>query len=559
MRAVLYSTSMIFVEHAQRISMAEAAALLSSHDALQRDHRALQHDYAALKADFARALKRIDWLQQHLFGSKSERRIVEDGTYQMNFGADFEHVPEETIPETRTVPAHERKVSRKNPLDGAVCDTGLRFGPQVPVEEIRVAPREIEGLAPDAYEIIDEKVTHKLAQLAGSYVVLKYIQPVIKRKDSGAILSAPAPAAVLEKSYADVSFLAAALIDKFVYHQPLYRQHQKLEHNGIVLARGTLTSATQRAIGLLEPIYDALFASVLNSLILAMDETPTKAGRAGPGKMKTGYFWPIYGDQDEVVFPFFDNRRHENVATLLKGFKGTLLTDGYAAYDRYAAQQKILDDPPDPQDPRFVHAHCWVHLRRMFLAAEQEHPDKARQALEFIRTLYRHEEDSREKKHEATAKRAYRQHHSAPVVHAFFAWLTQQQQDDTLLPRDAFTAAMNYALTHRDSFEVFLDQPELALDTNHLERTLRVIPMGRKNWNFCWTELGAKQVGIIQSLLVSCKLHGVNPYDYLVDVLQRVGQHPASRVHELTPRLWKQHFAANPLRSALYWARNPQR
>ncbi len=68
----------------------------------------------------------------------------------------------------------------------------------------------------------------------------------------------------------------------------------------------------------------------------------------------------------------------------------------------------------------------------------------------------------------------------------------------------------------------------------------------------CWTELGAKQVGIVQSLLTTCRLHDINPYDYLVDVLQRVGQHPSCRVAELTPRLWKQHFAANPLRPDLY-------
>ena len=74
----------------------------------------------------------------------------------------------------------------------------------------------------------------------------------------------------------------------------------------------------------------------------------------------------------------------------------------------------------------------------------------------------------------------------------------------------------------------------------------------RKNWNFCWTELGAKQVGIVQSLITTCRLHEIDVYTYLVDVLQRVGQHPASRVAELTPRLWKQHFAANPLRSALH-------
>jgi IS66 C-terminal element len=64
--------------------------------------------------------------------------------------------------------------------------------------------------------------------------------------------------------------------------------------------------------------------------------------------------------------------------------------------------------------------------------------------------------------------------------------------------------------------------------------------------------LGARHVGIIQTLLVTCRLHDIDPYPYLVDVLQRVGQHPAARVAELTPRLWKQHFADNPLRSDLY-------
>jgi transposase len=76
--------------------------------------------------------------------------------------------------------------------------------------------------------------------------------------------------------------------------------------------------------------------------------------------------------------------------------------------------------------------------------------------------------------------------------------------------------------------------------------------MGRRNWLFTWTELGAKHVGIVQSLLTTCRLHEINPYDYLIDVLQRVGEHPASGVAELTPRLWKRHFAADPLRSDLY-------
>jgi transposase len=113
------------------------------------------------------------------------------------------------------------------------------------------------------------------------------------------------------------------------------------------------------------------------------------------------------------------------------------------------------------------------------------------------------------------------------------------------------TKALAYARERRDGLMLYLDDPDVEIDTNSLERALRAIPMGRKNWLFCWTEVGAKQVGIVQSLLVTCKLHGIDPYDYLVDVLQRVGEHPASRGHELTPRLWKQLFAHQPLRSPL--------
>ena len=75
--------------------------------------------------------------------------------------------------------------------------------------------------------------------------------------------------------------------------------------------------------------------------------------------------------------------------------------------------------------------------------------------------------------------------------------------------------------------------------------------MGRKNDLFCWTELGAEQRGLLQSLMVTCRLQGINPYTCLVDVLQRVGLHPASQVEELTPRVWKTRFADTFLTSDL--------
>jgi transposase len=195
-----------------------------------------------------------------------------------------------------------------------------------------------------------------------------------------------------------------------------------------------------------------------------------------------------------------------------------------------------------------------AHSRRAFFDAQGANPEGAHEALEQIRVFYEIEEEIRKQKLTGQNKRLHRLTHSKPRVDAFFDWVERQFQKQGLLPSSPFTKALNYVRERRLGLEVFLSDPDVPIDTNHLERTLRVIPMGRKSWLFCWTEVGAEHVGIIQSLIATCRLQGIDPYTYLVDVLQRVGQHPAARVAELTPRLWKQHFAANPLRSDLQLA-----
>ena len=142
-------------------------------------------------------------------------------------------------------------------------------------------------------------------------------------------------------------------------------------------------------------------------------------------------------------------------------------------------------------------------------------------------------------------------------MEAFFAWCKEQRQRPDLLPRNPLASALHHA-THREAgLRVFLDDPEVSIDSNHLERSLRPIPTGRRNWLFAWTELGAQRIGVIQSLLVTCQLQGVDPYTYLVDFLQRVAEHPAKRVTKLTPRVWKTTFADHPLRSDLARTRAP--
>jgi transposase len=155
---------------------------------------------------------------------------------------------------------------------------------KVPVEVIAVANEEAAGLDPADFEVIGEKVSYRLAQRPGSYVILKYVRPVIKLRAGQTLACPPAPAGVLDGCRADVSFIAGMIIDKFAYHQPLYRQHVKLQDSGINVSRAWITKLMPVAVSLVEPIFNAQLESVRRSRVIAMDETPIKAGRAGQGR-----------------------------------------------------------------------------------------------------------------------------------------------------------------------------------------------------------------------------------------------------------------------------------
>jgi transposase len=509
---------------------ADIAAILRSKD-----------ETIALQAEQIEALRhQLKWFERQIFGQKSERFIAELNPQQLYLGQ--LPIPEAPPEKRKSVPAYTRRVATK---DGADTAESLKFFDEsrVPVRSIHLEHPDIVGKNPQQYEIIGEKISYRLIQNPGSYEILKVHRPVVKIKDSQQIRCAPAPAGVIEDSRADVSFIAGVLVDKFAWHIPLYRQHQRLQAGGIDVSRPWLTQISQKGISLLAPIYAAQYASVLSSRVKAMDETPIRAGRSGHGKMNTGYFWPVYGELDEVCFPFHTSRSHDYVSTALgltQAPGSVLLTDGFAAYERYAEKTGL------------THAQCWAHTRRHFENALENEPAGVEEALIQIQALYAVETRIRDQNLSGEAKQIHRLTHSKPKIEIFFDWVDRQLERQGFTPTHPFIKALVYAKDRRLGLEVFVTDPDVPIDTNHLERALRVIPMGRKSWLFCWTELGAKHVGIIQSLIVTCRLHGIDPYTYLIDVLQRVGQHPASRVAELTPRLWKTLFADKPLRSIAY-------
>jgi transposase len=512
----------------------------------QEDSRSLlainqlqQEKIETLEKKLDEAEQLLSWFKQQLFGQKSEKRVFFEDPRQLFLG-ELLGASKPTEQKQVAVKEYQRGKAKKQPLEGSPEDSGLRFGPDVPVEEVIIPNPEIEGLASEDYQVVEEKATYRLGQLPGAYVVLKFVRQVVKVKDSGELLCPAAPPAVIPGGYADVSFIAGMLIDKFIYHLSLYREHQRLHDTGIIVSRGMLSSLAHRVIELFVPIYKAQYKSILSSTLAIMDETPMKVGGMKKGELKTTYFWPILGDKDEIVFPWCESREHHHAAALLNGFSGILLTDGYAAYEQYAAKTQDI-----------IHAQCWNHTRREFIKALESEPVLANEALDFIGTLYGNEKQICTLELQEQNKYIHRQQHSKPVVERFFLWLEDTLNKQLLLPSNRFTKAANYALNRQEALQVFLRFPEVPLDTNSEERQNRCIAMGRKNWNFCATELGAFYVGVIQSILRTCILQGVNPWHYLVDVLQRVQGHPPQEMDLLTPRLWKEHFAQNRLKSPL--------
>ena len=240
-------------EEALRSLIALAERLASDNARMAVTIAAQEGRIAELAAQVAALTAQIVQLQRDLYGSRSERRREGEDGSDDDRGADGKDRRRGGRP------------GRKKERGDAVNDTGLRFNENAPVIDIAVTPPEIEGLSEDDYEVVSERVHCRLAALEWRHVVIRYRHLTVKIRETGALAGAPAREGVFKNSCADVSFVAALLIDKFLWHLPLHRQHRMLAAAGITVNRGSLSLWANWAIALLKPIHDAQWRSVLES------------------------------------------------------------------------------------------------------------------------------------------------------------------------------------------------------------------------------------------------------------------------------------------------------
>ena len=307
----------------------------------------------ALKLQVAELQRQLDWFKRQIFGTKSER-IIPDAQ-QLHLGQVLGEMPPQAAspqPE-QTVPPHKR---RKAQSDFAEDHAGAFFdASKVPVETITCPALRRRGSPPSSMRLSARRSATVWPSVRAA-MWFKRMRPIIKRLDTQTLHCAPAPTGVLEGSRADVSFIAGVLVDKFRWHLLLYRQHQRLLDAGLTLSRPWLTQLVQQAARLLTPIVDAQLASILAGHVITMDETPIKAGQAGGGKMKATYFWPVYGDHDEVCFPHFTSRRAEHVQQVL----GCARPGGGLAERRLRGLCALCEQ--NGHHPRAVLGACQAHI-----------------------------------------------------------------------------------------------------------------------------------------------------------------------------------------------------
>ncbi len=491
-----------------------------------------QAQYDDLLARYQQLGFRLQQLERMVFGAKSERYVPERSPGQLSLfgqGATPDAAPV-------TVPAHERKGVKRT-------ERPVRL--QLPGH----LEREETVIEPDVDTTnmvrIGEERTEMLAYTPPKLTVKVIVRPKYapqKTRENPAdpvtIHIAPLPSRFIDKCIAHESLLTSILTDKYVDHPPLYRIAARFERQGVTVPRSTMGGWIAQSADQIVVVYNKLMALVLGSNYLQVDETrmevlangPPKRRKGGkPKKRKThrGFMWGYLGVHEKLVFFDYDpTRQATNPAERLKGFTGTLQTDAYDVYDQVRKAY-----------PELTHYHCLNHARRGFEKALAGDARRAGHALEEFQLLYAIERRAREENWDTQKIKRIRQEEARPILERLFGWMETELPG--LRPKGPMAQAMGYMLKRKERMSHYLTDGSLLIDTNPVENAFRPIAVGRRNYLFAGSHEGAQRAAIFYSLFACCKLHEVDPAEWLADVMKRLPEHPVNQVEKLLPHLWK--------------------
>lgn len=464
-----------------------------------------------LKArQFAAKTERMNAVQRQLFEETMAADQADLEAQLEALKADFK-VPGNTPdadtrrkPKRQALPEHLKRVDHHHEPENTTCGCG------------------------QAMVRIGEDVSERLDIIPTQFFVHRHIRGKWACKCCQTLAQEPVDPQIIDKGMPTAGLVAHTTVSRFVDHIPYYRQEQINARSGVYTPRSTLASWSGQAGAAVLPLYAAHRDFVLSCAVVHADETPVAMLDPGAGKTKRAYIWAYarsgFDVSPGVVYEFCLGRGAKYPLEFLKGWSGTLISDGYGVYDQVLKQETR------------VGAACFAHSRRKFdeLVKDNLSP-VGTQAIQRIAALYQIERQV--KGLSAEDRLSIRQSTSKPLCEDLHAWLILERQR---VPEGSATAkAIDYSLNRWAALTTYLADGNVQIDNNHIENLVRPWAMGRKAWLFAGSELAGQRAAIIMSLLQSAKLHGHDPWAYLRDVLTRLPSHMNSRIEELLPHRWQ--------------------
>lgn len=397
----------------------------------------------------------------------------------------------------------------------------------LPVIEERIVPDEVAACGGIGWRELEPEVTERLAYRRARFQVIRTTRTKWVRvtddeaTPKGLIVAAPVPDWALPSMMADPSVIAEIAMNKYGFALPLHRQERMTELRGFPLARSTQYDWCEYGAVKLAGIVAAMHAeSILDSFLIATDATsaPVRA----PGGSIHWHIFVFISDVGHIVFRAVRHHDSASIGKLLQGFKGRLLSDASSIYDGL----HLIG---------IIELACWAHVRRYFWKATLTETALAYEALSIIGALFKVIAESN-RISSMSERGAFRVKHATPLVDVFDAWMEQARTRAE--PGGRVEKALNYATNLRDARRAFLADPRLKLHNNDSERALRPLKKGLDNWMHFETKAGLEIYTVYRSLIASCAVNRLNPYDYLEEVMRLVRHWPNDRLIELSPKYW---------------------
>jgi transposase len=532
---------------ALRAALAAAEARAAMAEARTAEALRAQADLSAAEALIATLKLEIEKLKRAIYGQKSERKArlldqlelrleeLEAAATEDDLAAELAAAQAKT-----TVRAFERRRPARKP-----------FPDHLPRERVVIeAPTACGCCGSDRIVKMGEDITETLEVIPRQWKVIQTVREKFTCRDCEKITQPPAPFHPTPRGWAGPSLLAMIIFEKFGQHQPLNRQAERYEREGVDLSLSTLADQVGACAAALAPLHALIEHHVLAAERLHGDDTTVPV--LAKGKTTTGRLW-VYVRDDRpfaggappaALFRFSRDRKGEHPEEHLKNWSGVLQADAYAGFGGLYEAGRY----PKP----VIEALCWSHSRRKFFEladiAANAHRRKdapvispiALEAVTRIDAIFDLERAINGA--DAETRRAVRASEVAPLVADLEQWMRAERGR---LSRHAPVAKpMDYMLKRWESFARFLADGRVCLTNNAAERALRGAALGRKAWLFAGSERGGERTAFMYTLIVTAKLNNIDPQAWLADVLGRIADTPRSKLAELLPWAWAKQSTA---------------